>query len=114
MAMYANFKGLNSEVATFNCNASVTEPGQLVKLIGSGIVAKCVSGDQPIGVTVNVRNGFAAVAVRGYVQVPHDGTITIGYRNISASDDKTVKLDNTNGIKRLVIEAANGKAGILI
>lgn len=112
--MYANFKGLNSEVATFNCNASVTEPGQLVKLIGSGIVAKCVSGDQPIGVTVNVRNGFAAVAVRGYVQVPHDGTITIGYRNISASDDKTVKLDNTNGIKRLVIEAANGKAGILI
>lgn len=114
MSMYANFKGLNSEVATFSCNSSVTESGQLVKLIGSGTVAKCLSGDQPIGVVVNVRNGFAAVAVRGYVQVPHDGTVTIGYRNISAVDDKTVKLDNTNGIKRLVLESANGKAGILL
>ncbi|MCQ4021526.1 MULTISPECIES: hypothetical protein [unclassified Ruminococcus] len=112
--MYADFKGLNSEVVTFNCNSTVTEPGQLVKLIASGMVGKCASGDQPIGVVENVRNGFAAVTIRGYINVNHDGTLNIGYRNISASDDKTVKLDNTNGIKCLVVETLSGKAGILL
>lgn len=114
MAIYSDFKGLNSEVATFKCNSSVTGAGQLVKLVGSGMVGKCTAGDQPIGVVVNVRNGFAAVAVRGFVEVAHDGTVTVGYRSISASDDKTVKIDNTNGIRCLVLEAMNGKAGILL
>lgn len=114
MALYANFKGLNSEVATFSCNSSVTQAGQLVKLVGNGAVGKCTSGDQPIGVVVSVRNGYAAVAVRGFVEVPHDGTVTVGYRNLSASDDKTVKLDNTNGIKCLVLEAKNGVVGFLL
>ena len=114
MALYANFKGLNSEVATFSCSSSVTQAGQLVKLIGSGMVGKCTSGEQPIGVVVNVRNGYAAVAVRGFVEVPHDGTVTVGYRNLSASDDKTVKIDNTNGIRCLVLEAMNGVAGFLL
>lgn len=112
--MYADFSGLNSEVATFNCNSSVTQSGQLVKLIGSGMVARCASGDNPIGVTVNVRNGYAAVQVRGFVQVPHDGTLSIGYHNISAADDKTLKLNNTSGINRLVIESLNGVAGVLL
>lgn len=46
MAIYSDFKGLNSEVATFKCNSSVTEAGQLVKLVGSGMVGKCTAGDQ--------------------------------------------------------------------
>lgn len=112
--MYTDFDGLSSEVATFNCNSSVTEAGQLVKMVGSGTVGKCTSGDNPIGVTVNVRNGYAAVQVKGYIKVPHDGTLTVGYHNISAADDKKLKLNSTNGIQRAVIESLNNVAGVIL
>lgn len=112
--MYANFEGLHSEVATFNCDSSVTAPGQLVKMVGSGMVGKCTNNDPPVGVVVNVRNGYAAVQIKGFVQVPHDGTLTVGYRNIAAANDKTLKLNDTTGVKRLVIESLNGVAGVVL
>lgn len=112
--MYANFDGLHSEVATFNCDSSVTAPGQLVKMIGSGTVGKCTSNDPPAGVVLNVRNGYAAVQIKGFVQIPHDGTLSVGYRNIAAATDKKLKLNDTTGVKRLVIESLNNVAGVLL
>lgn len=111
---YSNFRGLNAEVATFNCDSSVTTKGQLVKMSGSGSVSKCADGDLPIGVTVNVKNGYAAVQIRGFAEIAQDGTISaVGYQSISACDDQTLASNTTNGIEKLVLERSTDKVGIL-
>lgn len=112
--MNTSLEGFANQVATLKCNSTVTQAGQLVKIAASGTVGKCTSGEVPVGVTVNVRNGYAGVLMKGYTNVKHDGTVTAGYRKISASDDQTVKLDDTNGIGVIVVDIDGDKAGIIL
>ncbi len=105
--MTANYQGLNREVITIKCNSNVNAPGQLVKLSDNGIVSKCGDGDTPIGLVLNVRNGYAAVQISGYMEIPHNGTLNAGYQKIGASGDKELKLSAESEKQVLVLDASN-------
>ena len=112
--MNLNLHGLDKQVVTFKCSSDITSPGQFVKMGGSNSVKLCGSGDEPIGVCLGVRNGYAAVQIRGYVEVKQNGTITVGYNTISAVTDSIIKRDYDSPLRVLVLYALGGVAGILL
>lgn len=100
-------------IVNMSCSSNVTTKNQLVKLAGNNTVGLCSAGDIPIGITaVYPKNGAADIKLSGSISVPHDGTVTAGYRKISAADGKTVRLDE-NGVEKLVL-SANGSTATVI
>ena len=111
--MNIDFTGVGAVVATFECEDNVTEAGQLVALSGSGRVGACENGNHPMGMVKSVANGYAAVQVRGYINAKNYGSITAGYKCLTALDEYTLKED-PNGAQRLVIYATDDYVGVLL
>ncbi len=112
--MNVKFSGFENKVVTLKCNSTVNTPGQLVKMAGNRSVTKCSSSDIPIGVVVSVNNYYAAIQIKGCIEVPHNGTVTCGYHKLSAATDTMLKSDDTYGREMLILDAASGKATIII
>lgn len=92
--MNLDFNGFNENVATFIADDTV-KAGDLVAIIENNTVSACVDGNEIAGVCVNVRNGYAAVQLSGYVECKADVKVTPGYQNICAVDSTTVKTSDT-------------------
>ena len=75
--MNVSFQGMDELVLTFKA-AGGLEKGDFVKVTDNGTVGPCAGGDAPLGVALNVRNGFAAVQVRGFVEAEYTGTLALG------------------------------------
>ncbi len=109
--MDISFNGFNEEVLTFIADSSVTE-GALVKMKASGTVEKASDGDGFIGVCLNVRNGYAAVQVEGYVECAFSGTADVGSAVLTAAS--TGVKSSASGKEYRIIFKDAGKIGFLL
>lgn len=110
--MNVNFKGYGENVATFYADENVSQ-GSLVKMSASGTVSTCSANDDFIGVCVNVRNGYAAVQLNGYVELmTSDTSIDVGYNNLVAAANG-VKTSQS-GKRYLVITKDTNTVGIIL
>ena len=111
--MNINFSGYNENVVTFETDTNDVVMGTPVKVAGSGVVFKCSDGDSFCGVAVNVRNGYSAVQLSGYIEMPTDDTFEVGYQNMCAGSDNKVKSSST-GREYLVVYVSDGIVGFIL
>lgn len=110
--MNIGLNGFNDNTVTFEATAEVSK-GTLVKLIDDNTVAPCENGDKVVGVCVNERQGYAAVKLCGYVELPAEGAVNVGYQTLSAADGNTFKAD-ANGREYLVVSADTDVIGVIL
>ena len=111
--MKVAFQDIGNETATFEVSGTV-KPGQAVKLSGNGTVAACAAdGDIPVGVAVQVKNGCAAVQLKGYVRLPAASGLAVGLATISATKTGVVQ-SATTGRQVIVTDVANDMCGIIL
>lgn len=110
--MNIGFNGFNENTVTFEADASVFK-GALVKMIDDNTVAACESGDKVCGICVNVREGYAAVQLKGYAEVAVSGAVNVGYQSLAAASSTTMQSDET-GREYLVVSADTETAGIIL
>lgn len=110
--MDISFNGYDEGIVTFEAESDV-HVGQPVMVCDSGKV-KAAAGAF-CGICTGLRNGYAAVQLRGYVKVPYKDTLAVGYKKLSASDGK-VSEDTSGGREILVldIDKSAGCAGIIL
>lgn len=106
------FNGFYDYTVTFEADTTV-EQGSLVKMIDDNTVGICEEGDKVCGVCVNVREGYAAVKLAGYVEIAVSGSVNVGYQKLSAADSTSMKTD-TQGREYLVVSADTDTAGIIL
>lgn len=114
--MKISLYGFGEATATFEADSGVT-PGMPVKITGNGAVVACSAKDNFCGVAVSVRDGFAAVQLRGYTVLPYAGTSApaVGYQTLSAAGGGKVQVD-TAGRSILVtdVDTAAQTCGIIL
>ncbi|HEX3017876.1 MAG TPA: hypothetical protein VHP31_08505 [Caproicibacter sp.] len=102
--MELSFNGFGENAATFSAQDGVAA-GAPVKMTGNGTVGVCAAGDNFCGVALNTRGGYAAVQLRGYVQLPYDGTApAVGWQALSASAGGKIQTAATGGRTILVVD----------
>lgn len=111
--MNVNFSGYNENVVTFAVSDSSVTMGTPVKMAGSHTVTACEDGDNMVGVALNVRNGYVAVQLSGYIEMPTDGTFTPGYCKIAAGANNSVK-NATSGREYLVVSVEENVVGFIL
>lgn len=111
--MNINFSGYNENVVTFEIEKSDVVMGTPVKMSKSGTVTACKAGDDFIGVAVNVRNGYAAVQLTGYIEMPTNESFSVG-RQVIVSDGATKVKSGTDGREYLVVYVENGVVGFIL
>lgn len=90
--MNISFNGFMENTVTFEADESL-KAGMAVT-IADGIAVPCSEGDKICGVCVNVREGYAAVQVQGFVSLPVSGSVATGFVSITAdADGKAVVSD---------------------
>jgi hypothetical protein len=92
--MTISLNGFNEQVATFEAEPGVAA-GIPVKMTGNGVVGVCADKDSFCGVALSERDGFAAVQLKGYVQLPYTGTAepSVGYQTLSAAAVGKIQAD---------------------
>ena len=111
--MGINFKGYGENVVTFNADSALTEAGVPVKMTADSTVGKCSANDKFCGICVNVRGGYAAVQLAGYVVVPVASKLTVGYQKVAVNAAGKIAA-NENGREVLVISSSATEAGIIL
>ncbi len=111
--MNVNFSGYNENVVTFAVSGTDVVMGTPVKMSDSHTVCACSDGDSMIGVALNVRNGYAAVQLSGYIEMPTDESFEVGYQKIASSDNNKVKSSDT-GREYLVCAVESGIVGFIL
>ncbi|MBQ2688125.1 MAG: hypothetical protein IJF52_05815 [Clostridia bacterium] len=110
--MNIGFNGFCENTVTFEADSTV-EKGTLVKLIDDNTVGACTEGDKVVGVCVNVREGYAAVQIKGYAEIPVEGAVNVGYQTFSAASDKSVQFD-AQGRECLVVSTDTDSIGVIL
>lgn len=89
------------------------EIGAAVQFTDSGTVAAAVSGKAPEGVIVSKRGDYAAVAVRGFVSLPADSSVSVGQCKLVCDADGGLTAD-ADGAVLLVVSIEHGIATCLL
>ena len=110
--MNVDFKGFAENVATFEATSAV-KTGDLVKMSANFKVAPCAANDDFIGICVGVRDGYAAVQLSGYAEIPCTDTVTVGMALLVAGSASTAAAAET-GRERLVVYAASTYIGVIL
>ena len=110
--MNIGFNGFCENTVTFEADLTV-EKGTLVKLIDDNTVGACEDGDKVVGICVNVREGYAAVQIKGYAEIPVESAVNVGYQAISAANGTCVKAD-AQGRECLVVSAGADAIGVIL
>lgn len=110
--MNVNFNGYGENVATFLA-ASTLKEGNLVKITSNYTASPASSGDDFVGICVGVRDGYAAVQLSGYVEVPASAQITLGRTGIIAGGSSAVTSSQT-GTKYNVIYSTASTVGFIL
>ncbi len=111
--MTTSYTGFEQSVITVEADESLSETGTAVKITDEGKAAKCEEGDAFCGVCVNLRNGFAGVALKGFVTMPLSGECLAGYRTLSAAAGGAVQ-QSESGREYLVLEAGADEIGFIL
>ena len=100
--MSVSFNGYDEGIVTFEA-ASGVAAGNPVAVSANGKVT-AVTSNAFCGICKSVRNGYAAVQLKGYVQMPSTGSISLGYSKLAAAAGGKIKADSTNGREYLVVD----------
>lgn len=112
--MNINFSGYNENVVTFKVEEGTTVlMGTPVKMSSDCTVAPCENDDTIVGVAVNVRNGYAAVELSGYIEMPAESKIEVGYVSLVSAGDNKVK-ESTSGREYLVVTSTDSTVGFIL
>lgn len=111
--MGINFNGFGENVLTFNAASGLTSAGVPVKMTGDGEVGPCSNNDVFCGVCVNVRDGYAAVQLSGFVVLPAAAKITAGYQKVAVNSAGKVAA-NENGREVLVLSSSATEVSIIL
>ncbi len=113
--MTISLNGFNEQVATFE--SEPVAAGTPVKMTGNGIVGACADKDAFCGVALTERGGFAAVQLKGYVQLSYTGAAVpaVGYQTLSAAAGGKIQADPA-GRSFLVtdVDTAAKRCGIIL
>ncbi len=110
--MNISFMGFGENTVTFQAEDTLTA-GVPVKITAQGTAAPCEQGDKICGMALSVRDGYAAIQLKGYAEFDCDEAIDCGYQYISAGAEGTVQQDNS-GKEMLVVASSDGTAGIIL
>ncbi len=110
--MNISFMGFGENTVTFQAEDTLTK-GVPVKITAEGTAAPCEAGDKICGVAVNVRDGYAAIQLKGYAEFKCADTIDCGYQYIGAGANGTVEQDNS-GREMLVVSSSEDTVGIIL
>lgn len=111
--MNLSFNGFNENTLTFEAEDTLTQAGVAVKITAEGKVAPCEEGDKICGYAVNVREGYAAVQLKGFAAFPKEGDITPGWQTIAATASGKVTVSES-GTEMLVVAVDADTAGIIL
>ena len=113
--MNVSFNGMNENIITFEVEQGATiQEGDMVLVSDNGTVKVAeTQNDVPLGVAVQVRGGFASVQVTGYVKVPCESAVELGFlrAGISAAG-KLCEMDG--GREVFVTDISDNVCGILL
>ena len=116
--MKVSFEGMGEQVVTFEAETSgsgaVTAGKPVVVSENGKVSAASKSGDIPAGVALSVRGGYAAVQVAGYVTLPCDGALTVGYQHIELDEEGKVQHASTGGRGVIVTDVTDGVCGLIL
>lgn len=111
--MDIRFNGFNENVVTFLCD-STAAAGKVVRMKENGTVTACAAGENFIGVCLSVRDGYAAVQLSGYVELPVSGSgVSAGYCTLTAAESGAVKGAQA-GREYLVLEKTTDTVGFIL
>lgn len=110
--MNISYEGSGQLVVTAKLSGEA-EIGAAVQFCENATVSAAVSGAAPEGVIVSKRGELAAVAVRGFVSLPADSTVSTGLCALVSDGAGGVTAD-ASGAVRLVVSVDNGIATILL
>lgn len=111
--MTTTYAGFNENILTFEANDNVTA-GIPVKLDTDGKVKACADNEAFIGIAQNVRNGYAAVQLCGYVKLAISGSCAVGYQKLASTVDGKIVKNTTTGREYLVLEADTNEIGFIL
>lgn len=110
--MNIDLKGYGEKVATFAADSAV-EKGSLVKLTSDFKVSRCVAGDKIFGVCIDARGGYATVQTAGYVELPANQKLNIGYTQLAPAGNTSVTSSNSGTYYWVVTSTATSVGFIL-
>ncbi len=110
--MNIDFKGYGENAATFAVTGTI-EAGDFVSVSSNFTVAKASAGDDIIGICLNVRDGYAAVQLGGYVEAAAAEEISLGNTGITLDSNGKLVASNS-AAKHLVVFATETKAGFIL
>jgi hypothetical protein len=111
--MDIDFKGYNENVVTFLADETVTAGKFVVMSDNNFKVTAAGSGDEIFGYCISVRDGYAAVQMSGYIEVPHAGKIGLGLVGLVTNRGLSV-MENPTAIKHRVIFVDDTTIGFMI
>ena len=108
--MKVSFEGIGETVAGFYNDGAAL--GKVCKISGSGTVSACAVGERFFGIVTKCCDGFASVAVGGFVTVAYSGAAPeVGFVKLCADGEGGVKAA-AGGAEFAVVSVDEG-AGIL-
>ncbi len=110
--MSLSFLGYDEKVVTFAVEGDLAA-GDLVKISADETVKATTAGEVFCGKVINVRNGFAAVQLSGYMEADCNGEVELGFTKIAADESNTVAYAE-DGHEVLVISATNNRIGFIL
>lgn len=111
--MNLSFNGFGENTLTFEADSTLTQAGVPVTLTSEGKAAKANVGDKICGFATNVRAGYVAVQLKGFVAVPKEGELTPGWQTVAATAEGKIAADE-NGTQVLVVSVDADTAGIIL
>lgn len=110
--MNVNFNGYGENVATFMADSKV-QAGSPVKMSTDGTVTISSATEPFCGICLAVRDGYATVQLSGYVTMPTNSKIEVGYQKLAASVDNTVVV-NSSAREYLVLNSTETEVGFIL
>lgn len=114
--MKVGFDGLLRTEATFEAVNPLFE-GTLIKVTGDGVAAKSV-GEKFSGIVTKDENSFVSVQLKGYMEVPYEGTApTYGITQLkSGTNADTVQTAASGGVEVTVVyvDTENSVVGFIL
>lgn len=98
-----SFHGFDEGIVTFSCTDRV-KAGMLVTMASNHTVRPARDGEPFIGVTVGVRDNFAAIQIRGYVECKAAYKIPVGRASVVSAGSDEIMVDDY-GVPVWIVES---------
>lgn len=110
--MNVSFQGFGEGIATFEASGEIS-PGVPVRMENNGVVTACGNGEVPCGISVQTRDGFVSVLLKGYTRVKCGSSVVVGWQNIVTDVGGKIKKGDT-GLLVLVVDVEDGSCGVIL